>query len=164
MKKKYLYIACVILLTSCNSLSDDFFEFVFNSKGINIERVCSDNPSFLSEGRSFEIYSMSKIDSDLVILNIFNTSKFINSRKYSRYEIPKWKKTPINDREDTVYSFIRTEMNDKENTCFSKNKLIEILQQERNYYTFLYDDLGRAKLFIWDTKEKILFLLTSYEL
>lgn len=165
MNKNYIYVICLILITSCNGyFSDDFFEFLFNSKSLNIGRLCSDNPSLLSEGRSFEIYSMTNVNSESTVKNIFDKSNFNKSSKYPRYKIPEWKKTPVINETDSVYSFIHTEISDGINTCFDESNLKNILKQNGNYYTFLYDDLGRAKLFIWDVKNQKLFLITSYEL
>lgn len=163
MKKTFIYIACVVLISSCNNLSDDFFEFLFNSKGITLNRDCSNSPSLFSEGRSFEIYSMPEKSTSLVIRNILDKSKFVKSDKYPRYEIPEWSATPVSMK-DSVYSFIHSEMTNEENTCFNENNLTEILQEKGNYYTFLNDDLGRVKLFIWEIKTHKLYLLTSYEL
>ena len=54
-------------------------------------------------------------------------------------------------------------MQENNTRCYTKSELFEILQQGGNYFTFLKDDLGRVKLFIWDYKSSRLFLLTSYE-
>lgn len=163
MKKKYLYIVFLAFIFSCNNLSNDFFEFLFNSKGINLNRECFDNPPLFSEGRTFEIYSIKDVNMSLLTENILDKSKFVKSNKYPRYDIPEWHKTSIN-LNDSVYAFIHSEMKDKKNACFDENGLMKVLQQEENYYTFLYDDLGKTKLFILDTKSHKLFLLTSYEL
>ncbi|MBC7410094.1 MAG: hypothetical protein H7339_17050 [Arcicella sp.] len=164
MNKNYIYIVCLVIITACNGYSDDFFDFLFNSKGISITMVCSDSPSILSEGRFFEIYSMSDVDTENAVKNIFDTANFNNSSKYPRYKIPKWKKTPVMDEKDSVYSFIHNEIKEDANTCFDENTLRNALKQKRNYYTFLYDNLGRSKVFIWDVSNQKLFLLTSYEL
>jgi hypothetical protein len=165
MKRNIIYIICIILLTSCNDyFTDDFFEFLFNSKNINIKGECSDSPSLLSEGRFFEVYSMSEVNVELTVKNIFDKSNFNKSSKYPRYKIPEWKKTPVINETDSVYSFIHNEISDEINTCFDEINLKNILRQNGNYYTFLYDDLGRSKLFVWNVKDQKLFLLTSYEL
>ena len=165
MNKFFFCIIGILLATSCNDvLTDDFFEFLFNSKSINITSLCSDTPSVFSEGRSFEIYSMSNVNEELTIKNIFDKSNFSKSSKYPRYKIPEWKKTPLINETDSVYSFIHNEISDEINTCYDERNLKNILRQKDNYYTFLYDNLGRSKLFIWDVKNQKLFLLTSYEL
>ena len=163
MERFSLYIVILALAFSCNNLSNDFFEFLFNSKEIRLDRECSNNPSIFSEGRYFEVYSTSNINVDLLLQNMMDTSKYSKNDKYLIYDIPKWNKTPVKDN-DTVFAFISSELSDETNTCYSENDLIKILKQEENFYTFLYDDLGRVKLFIWGTKQQKLFLLTSYEL
>lgn len=165
MKKSFIYIIGIVLATSCNDgFTDDFFEYLFNSKRINITSLCSDTPSIFSEGRSFEVYSMSNVNEELTTKNILDKSNFNKSCKYPRYKIPEWKKTPIFNKTDSIYSFIHNEIKEEKNTCFDENTLKNILKQEGNYYTFLYDNLGYTKLFIWDIKNQKLFLLTSYEL
>lgn len=164
MKKKYNYLIILILFSSCNSFSDDFFDFLFNTHDISLNRECSDNPSVFSEGKSFEIYSLSKANITLAIQGILRKPHSISNDKYRRYKLPEWHITPIINHNDSTYAFIHSEMSGKENKCFDKNALIKLLQQEKNYYTFLYDNLGRVKLFILDTNNKKLFLLTSYEL
>ncbi|WP_428231970.1 hypothetical protein [Flavobacterium sp.] len=165
MKRNFVYIIiCLSLLSSCNYFTDDFFEFLFNTKDIHISRECSKTPSFFDEGRSFEVYSMIDVNPNMVKKNIVNKSNFLKSDKYPKYNIPEWEKTPVVNKMDSVYSFIHSEMIDEKNICFDENNLITILKQEGNYYAFLYDNIGRAKLFIWDVKKKKLFLLTSYEL
>jgi len=162
--KVYIYIVLVILLSSCNKFSNDFFEFLFSSKGISLSRDCENNPSLFSEGRSFESYSLSEQNEKLALRGISNKSDFIKNSKYSRYETPVWRKTPEVDLQENVYSFIHSEMNDEKNKCFEENDLIKVLQEKDNYYTFLKDDVGRSKLFILDTHKRKLYLLTSYEL
>lgn len=152
-------------MTSCDSyFTDTFFEFLFNSRNINVIGQCSDRPSLFSEGRFFEVYSMSEVNVELTVKNIFDKSNFSKSSKYPQYKIPEWKKTPVINKTDSIYSFIHNEMSDEINACFNENTLTSVLNQEGNYYTFLYDNLGRAKLFIWDVKKKKMYLLTSYEL
>lgn len=107
---------------------------------------------------------MRNVDIKSAVKNILDKSNFTKSSKYSKYKIPKWEKTPIANNIDSVYSFIHKEINAEINTCFNESTLISILEQKGNYYTFLYDNLGRKKLFFWDVKEQKLFLLTSYEL
>ena len=165
MKKTLLLILPIFLLiSSCNRLSNDFFKFLFNSEKISLIRECSDNPSFFSEGRTHEVYSIQGVDASLVVENIKNRNEYKRYKVYSRYTNPEWRSTTVLEIEKAVFSFIETEMQENESHCFTKNDLFAILQQEGNYYTFLKDDLGRLKLFIWDSKRSRLFLLTSYEL
>ncbi len=164
MKKRLLLILPIFLLiSSCNRLSNDFFKFLFNSEKISLSRECSDNPSFFSEGRSHEVYSIQEIDANLAVENIKNRNKFRQDILYSRYASPIWESTPVFEIEHDVYSFIESEMQDNNTHCYTKSELFKILQQGGNYFTFLKDDLDRVKLFIWDYKSSRLFLLTSYE-
>ena len=165
MKKNFILLVIIFVLSSsCNRLSNDFFEFLFNSKNICLNRECSDNPSFFSEGRSFEVYSISENNTSLITHNIFIRNNFSRNRNYSRYTIPNWNSTSVTDKENIVYSFLDSEMNASKNVCFTKDDLFKVLRQEGNYYTILEDNLGRVKLFIWDYKNNKLFLVTSYEL
>lgn len=165
MNKNLIFLSCLLLLTSCNDpLSNNFFEFLFNSKGINVTGQCYDQPSLFGEGRFYEIYSMSEVDILITKKNILNKSHFKLSNKYFKYKIPKWKKTPVLNEFDTVYLFIQNEMKEEENTCFQAETLKDVLKQEGNFYTFLYDNLGGKKLFIWDVREEKLYHLTSHEL
>lgn len=167
MKKSFICILIIIILAlnlSCNRLSNDFFEFLFNSKKISLSRDCSDNPSLFSEGRTFEVYSIQESNPKLIVKDVFDKTNFSRSKNYPRYIIPEWKNTPVIDKQNAVYSFINSEMDNDKNMCYDKKDLIKILRQKGNYYTFLNDNLGRVKLFIWDYESSKLFLLTSYEL
>jgi hypothetical protein len=164
MKRIYVYILTLILVSSCDGLRSDFFEFLFNSSGIKLSRECSNHPSLFSEGRTFEIYSIEAVNIALTTRKMLDKSR-INNGKYSRYKIPIWRKTPVYPTQnDTIYNFIHSEMGNKKNKCFDEDRLIKTLQQNGNFYTFLYDSLGKIKLFIWDINHKKLYLLTSYDL
>lgn len=161
--KIIFFIVTLTILSSCNSLSDDFFEFLFNSKDIQLNRQCYDTPSIFSEGKFSEIYSMEQVNDSIVSRNIYN-NRDVTNNKYSKYNAPKWHTTPVYRGNDSVYLFIQREMANEKNKCFDEITLTNILRQSGNYYTFLYDNLNNVKLFIWDTKKKQLLLLTSYEL
>lgn len=160
MKNRFLYLIVLALLTSCNSLSDDFFQFLFNSKSIRLTRECEDNPSIFSEGRSFEIYSLSEKNAQLAIQGILNKSRNVDDKKF-RYKTPQWQHTPV--KNDSTDAFIESEITEDRNRCFDHDELTKVLKQKGNYYSFLRDDLGRIKLFILDIRKRKLFLLTSYE-
>ena len=165
MKKKLLLLLPIFLLiSSCNRLSNDFFKFLFNSENITLIRECSDNPSFFSEGRSHEVYSIQESNANLLVENIINKKEFKGHTAYSKYTNPDWESTTLVESENAVFSFIESEMKENKTSCFTKKELFEILKQRGNFFTFLKDDLGRVKLFIWDYKNSKLFLLTSYEL
>lgn len=147
---------------SCNSFSAEFFEFLFNTTNIRVERECEDNPTFLEEGQYFEIYSMNYVDSAAVIKNIMTSRLLPNNSRYSSYKTPKWERTPVSS-ESEVLSFVRNELKSSQNVCFLESDLEVVLFQKGNYYTILSDNLGQKKVFIWATKQKQLFLLTGYE-
>ncbi len=165
MKTNFFSLIFIVFFCSCNdTFTDDFFEFLFNSKDINISGQCSDRPPLFGEGRFFEIYSMEKVDIQSTKKNIFNKSYVKGSIKYPMYKIPEWKETPVPNEFDTIYLFIENEMQEEENTCFNAGTLKDVLKKKGNFYTFLYDNLGRKKMFIWDIQDKKLYLLSSYEL
>lgn len=161
MCKKYLIIFFLFFVASCNRLKGDFFHFIFKVDSLSVSRVCSDNPSFFSEGRFFEMYSIPEKDLDRIVKSITRSPLSRNTiSEYPEYENPIWKATPI--KGDSILQFIHTQMIEKENKCFDESTIKEVLQREGNFYLPLRDRLGRTKLFILDTKTAELFLLTSY--
>jgi hypothetical protein len=153
----------VIILSSCNSIKDDFFDFLFGTDEISLNRICSNNSSeLINEGRFFETYSVSEDNIVKIIKSIKNYS--VDEKKhvtYSNYKIPEWKLTPVLSN-DSVLIFLHEQMIEEKNNCFDEESIKKILQTKGNYYTSLYDNLGRVRLFILNTKNRKLFLITSY--
>lgn len=165
MKNKYIIIILLSLsLTSCNSLKDDFFDFIFNTDGVSLSRVCEDNPSIFSEGRSVEIYTVSQEDMGKIIQHIKSDSIRPNqSSGYSKNNNRSfmWQQTSTGNV-DPVSQFISSEMKEDINSCYTKDDLLKIISTSNNYYLSLNDSLGRTRLFLLDTQNLKLFLLTSY--
>lgn len=163
MRKVTLIFSLLICLCSCDYLKEDFFEFIFGLKNISLKRVCSDNPPILDEdGRFIEIYSISQFDLKRISNSISNFQAITkqNSEYSKNYKPFVWKRTPITDN-DSVFIFINEKMSKEEYHCFTKSTIKEILHKPKNYYLPLQDNLGRIRLFILDTENAKLYLLTS---
>lgn len=162
MYKKYFAIFLLLSITSCNRLKNDFFYFIFKTDDISVSRICSDNPSLFSEGRFFEVYSVSKEDVEKITSSVFQpvSSESINER-YPKYKNPNWKPTPVS-QDEQILQFVHTQMEEEKNECFDESTIMTVLKKEGNLYLPLRDNLGRIQLFVLDTKTGKLFLLTSY--
>ena len=162
MHRKCVHLLFLFFLTSCNDLEDDFFEFIFGIQDISLNRICADNPSVFSEGRFIEIYSVSESDINKIVKSINNYS--LDKKKHSKYKIyktPVWKSTPVH-KPDSILNFSYNQLSEEKNACFDEATIDTVLLAAGNYYLPLYDNLGRLRLFILDTKNAKLFLLTSY--
>jgi hypothetical protein len=136
---------------------------LFNTKEVNLKRECSQVPSVFSEGRYFEIYSISNKSIAAILNNINDVNKEnIYKSNFIKYKIPVWKSVKTDS--EHLYDFIIKNLESIDNQCYKKEDLMKIINDNNNYYTFLKDSLGREKLFIIDVKERKLYLLTEYEL
>ncbi len=162
MHRNVILLLFWFFLTSCNDLEDDFFEFIFGIEDISLKRICEDNPSTFSEGRFIETYSISESDIYKIVKSINNYS--FDEKKHSKYKIykaPVWKSTPVH-KPDSILNFLHNQLSEEKNACFDEANISTVLLTTGNYYLPLYDNLGRLRLFIMDTKNARLFLLTSY--
>ena len=164
MKKAVLFLLIITSSLSCNTLSDDFFNFILGSDNTSLNLDCS-NSSFLDFGGDFryiEVYSFEDFDLENVIQNFKSSSYKVkqNSEFLRTYQIPVWQSTPISN--DTIFNFIHKELEEEENPCFSESELKSILLTEGNYFLNLQDRLGRSRMFFLDSKKGQLYYLSQY--
>jgi hypothetical protein len=162
--KNTFFIVIFFLLTSCNTIKDDFFDYIFYTEGVSLHRTCENNPSIFAEGRYIEIYSIPEKHVANIVLNIKGNfkKKELNQEYADLYLVPPvWFSTPVSDT-SFIFKFIHSELKEETNKCFNERDLYYYLIQKGNYYLFLKDSLGRNRLFVLNIKERKLFLLSSY--
>lgn len=151
-----------LMLMSCETTDKKLFNFIFGVEDISISALCEDNPPIFEEGRYIGVYSINREDLNRIVSNIESPSPSqMYEEIYHVYESPIWDQTPI-DKDNPILKFVHSQLSDELNRCFDERDIRRILLSEGNKYLELKDNLGRTRLFVFDTKAAKLFLLTSY--
>ena len=165
--RPYFLLFIIYFFISCNK--EYHQNIIKNALGVDNtehEILCgTDELSFQGEGFSVFEYKLKEDDINSFLNS--NIDKYPQRVKYrEKWSVLKWKKTPILEEDETLYSHVKSYYKFDENKCLNTKDIDNVIFDENNYYSaFYYDENKKEPLsvdfFILDIKRKTLYFISN---